>query len=344
MANITTLQQNYTNEATVIVWRNITKFGIIPTGHFGHAAVMLRGPRMGLGGNQYQYISWWPGDGAGKSDFVRQQDGISEDDYEQDMRDEMSERVRDRLERGDINPRHNQRKTSDGEWGVEADSKISVPGIGLNRDRTHTFGLDLNRMWRWYNDYTTNNGKYQLASKKQSCSGVALVALIEGGSTAFKKAPSIKIYSEPKQVDAYAIALRNSINTLNGRVVIFENRAALAILRAMLDMGMGPGGGLGGVTGFQAHPDLWSYRQWKRQSAVARLKRDSVIRSIDSQLKSYHKLLWGDNFTKKYTQLVKIMDLVMKHEEKYPESKRAFALQRLGTQVLDKARNLPLPT
>ena len=40
------VNQEFYEEATVIVWRNITKYGFIPTGHFGHAAVMLRGPAL----------------------------------------------------------------------------------------------------------------------------------------------------------------------------------------------------------------------------------------------------------------------------------------------------------
>lgn len=33
----------YSEQAVVRIWRNIKKFGMMPTGHFGHAAVTVTG-------------------------------------------------------------------------------------------------------------------------------------------------------------------------------------------------------------------------------------------------------------------------------------------------------------
>ena len=162
-------------EATVIVWRNVTKLKFIPTGHFGHAAIMLRGQSLALGNGKYKYISWWPPE-AGKEDAFRQQDGIAESNYHQDMVDEISERARTRLGNKEIQPRPHQLDiTGDMGFGAASNAQVSIPGIGSPQDPQHAFGLCLKRMWSWWEWYQVNNGKYQLASKKtklcRRCSG-----------------------------------------------------------------------------------------------------------------------------------------------------------------------------
>ncbi|MBL4630393.1 MAG: hypothetical protein JKY14_04285, partial [Paraglaciecola sp.] len=100
------------------------------------------------------------------------------------MSDETANSAIKNLEKGTYGPRPNQLESNAG-WGTASDAQISVPGISPHVNSLHTFGLCLNRMYFWWGEYQDNNGKYQLASKKQSCAGVALVAMIEGGSNGF---------------------------------------------------------------------------------------------------------------------------------------------------------------
>ncbi|MBL4630394.1 MAG: hypothetical protein JKY14_04290 [Paraglaciecola sp.] len=68
MALNVSVNKLFNEEATIIVWRNINKFKFIPTGHFGHVAIMLRGASLMIGNGDYRYISWWPGNGSDKRD------------------------------------------------------------------------------------------------------------------------------------------------------------------------------------------------------------------------------------------------------------------------------------
>lgn len=323
--------QEFYEEATVCVWRNINMFKFIPTGHFGHAAVMLRGPS--LGGND-RYISWWPGEGADKKDALRQQRGGASDEYELDMISELGRGAQSALQTGQYQPRANQVETEYENakqktlWGVHADAQVSVPGLNVADGE---FGLHLPKMWQWYTTYQANNGNYQLASKTQSCSGVAAVSLIEGGGEAFADAPGAMIYMEPTQVEDYANKLRQVITDFNRRFAIFEIRVGTDIQNEIQRQR------ILGVT-IAAATDLWNYDTWMQQSNVKGKMRSSVIGKIDSALKEYHKLLWGNDFKKKYKQLVKILDNVMKHRLEKPDSDRGFAVMRLGKQAVDVFR------
>jgi len=330
------VNQEFYEEATVIVWRNITKYGFIPTGHFGHAAVMLRGPALGLGHGQYRYISWWPGEGAGKKDALRQQSGIASDDYDADMVSELSPRAQLGLQRGQHQPRRGQVETDyeDDEgtlWGAEADSLISVPGLNVTDGE---LGLSLTAMWAWYQGYVDNGGTYQLASRKKSCSGVAAVALIEGGGEAFASAPSAKIYMEPKQVEQYGRDLRKALADFNRRFLSFDLGVGTYIKKELQAQHHPTG-----VTGIGSALDLWDVNTWMQQSAVKGAMRSSVIRNIDSALKDYHKYRWGQDFRKKYQAFIKVLDNVMTHREKKPDSERGFAVARLGKQACDVFRS-----
>lgn len=323
--------QEFSEEVTVIVWRNINRLGIIPTGHFGHAALMLRGPSRNLGQGAYDYISWWPGKGTGKSAALKEQPGISESDYRADMIDELSQRATEALEDGVYQPRGGQTRVGQ-TWGVHADAVTSVPAL---RAANQLFGLDMRRMWRWFVEYRHNKGKggrYKLASKTQSCSGVAAVAMVEGGGEAFVKAPTARIYMEPRQVDEYGVALRNAILDFNRRVDAFEG-PALQLLNREASVGQH-----GGVTGFLGLGDLWDMATWKRFSGVSGSMRSSQLRKIDNRLAEYWRGTWDLNFKKKFKALVQILEAVMEHRRAKPRSERALPVAQLGLQVTDVVR------
>jgi hypothetical protein len=323
------VQQDYTEEATVLVWRNLTKLKFIPTAHFGHVAIMLRGPSLHLLDSEYRYVSWWPGEGAGKKDAMRSQDGVAEHTYEGDMIDELSESARRGLQRGTFQPRPGQeqvRRGRDLEWGVNADALVAVLGLDAANRR---LGVNLNAMWTWYEGYQQNGDGYQLASRKQSCSGVALVALIEGGGEAFCSAPLIKLYAEPKQVERYARDLKRTLTDFNLRFINFRDSNATYISNQLRARKMF------GATAIAAQADLWDYQTWHQQSEVKGSMRGLLIQRIDSALKDYHKYSWGHQFKKKYQHFIAILDAVMTHRQTKPDSERGFAVARLGKQACD---------
>jgi hypothetical protein len=327
------VNQEFNEEVTVLVWRNINRLGFIPTGHFGHAALMLRGPSLGLGQGEYEYVSWWPGEGAGKEDAFRNQPGEKSDQYIEDMYNELSERARTQLEDGTYQPRGGQTQFhlgGDTYWGVQADAITSVPAL---RATNQLFGLDLARMWSWYQSYQTNNGTYRLASKTQSCSGVAAAALVEGGGEAFVNAPTARIYMEPRQVDEYGVSLKNAILEFNRKVTAFEGPATQTVNRAASV------GQHGGVTGFYAAGDIWDEATWKRQSAVGGSMRSSTLRKIDRRVTEYWRRTWGLDFKKKYRALVRVLEAVMEHRIAKPQSARSTPICQLGLQVIDVVRD-----
>ncbi|MCO8122666.1 hypothetical protein NHH03_13040 [Stieleria sp. TO1_6] len=332
------VQQDFSQEATVIVWRNINKAKFIPTGHFGHAAIMLRGTSLGIQNGEYKYISWWPADGAGKQDAVRSQGGIAEANYVNDMRDEMSERAQQALRAGRYQPRQGQADITEDlrligddpggrSFGQHADAFVSVPGIGAMNS---LFGLNLVRMNDWFEDYQWNGGTYKLASSTKSCAGVAAVALVEGGGEAFVKAPNALIYMEPKQVESYGRSLRRAIDDFNRDVRAFQGTID-GVLRQSLNYTTG-------VTGFQTSKNLWDYVTWKKQSAVKKSIRSQRIRKIDDALQSYHRHDWDGSFVKRYKALVRILRNVMKHSRQNPNSDRRYAVTMLGKQCIDVMR------
>lgn len=329
-----TVNQEFSEEATVAVWRNIKK-GFIPTGHFGHAAVFLRGATMGLGLGEYEYISWWPGEGAGKEDALRNQAGSASESYFADMASEMSPRAQQALRSGRYAPRGNQHEISanlqadgfdldDDMYGVEADVLVSVPGLGA---ATSTFGLHLPRMWQWYRDYQDNGGTYTLASRTRSCAGIAAVALVEGGGEAFVSAPTALIYMEPRQVEDYAKSLKREIAAFNHKIPAFRTDATTVTQNALR--------GTTGVTGFAKATDLWSHDEWKKRSALSGKIRSGTIRSIDSALEAYHRVTWASDYTKKYKSFVEVLRKCMQHRVENPTSERKLAVCQLGLQCLD---------
>jgi hypothetical protein len=330
------INQEYHEEATVLVWRNINRLKFIPTSHFGHAAVMLRGPASGANRGEYKYISWWPGEGAGKKDAVRDQAGFASNNFQADMISELSPNARTGLQEGRFAPRTGQVETDyandngDVLWGQMPDVCISVPGI--NRTDSE-FGLSQRRMYEWYEAYQKNNGTYRLASTKSSCAGVAAAALVEGGAEAFAKAPTGVIYLEPKQVETFAQDIRQKIVSLNQRAALFELDCRKVVSDHIRDMkGVG-------VTGRAPSRDLWDHATWLRQSEVKGSVRSSDLRIIDTALKEYHNHDWKDGFKEKYKSYINVLTGLMDHAQKKPVSERSLPRAQLGVQVFDVLRS-----
>jgi len=341
-------------ESVVRVWRNVKQYKVLPTSHFGHAAITIRGSLVPSGD---QYISWWPGEGAGKKDAFRAQSGSASDGYEDDKVNEMNKLTAIRLEigyrrsqtpqipvppewdellrelgKGPISaPRPGQQRLGremdlDGFliplWSQSADEKINIPGIGATGSY---WGLSTRRMAEWWTAWKDRNPSYQLASSTNSCAGAAALALKAGGGEAFAKAPSALIYMEPLQIQEWANQILVQVDRMNEWTRELKSEFLSALSNKSLAPGISPPPPPG---------DLWSAEAWKKDSAVTGAPRSSIIREIDSCLEKFHGSDWAKGFEEKYRLLAKIFLQIVLHRKEKPDSKRKTSVLRLGNQVV----------
>ena len=318
-------KHEFAQEIVVRVWRDVKKLGILPTGHFGHVSISLAGRQFG----RKVYISWWPGEGAGKGDAFRRQAGAAVASHRMDMASEMSSSTREGLEDGTFTPRRGQRQMTvyDEEsglsvetWGQEPDAKVRLPGLGASGVY---WGLSMTRMARWWAMSMSWN-YYRLASKSNSCAGMAGQALAIGGGRAFASGPSALAYLAPHDIEKWSLGIRGALSTLNlgTAEILIQFRHAVSK------------GELGGSVSAPSC-DLWSLDAWKQHSAVRRATRSSTIRGIDGALAKYHRHHWDGDFQQKLKHLAEITRLLIKHRNEKPDSKRRLASLRLGKQVID---------
>lgn len=91
----------FTQQALVRVWRNLKVLGKVPTSHFGHASVTVKGTYVKGspdGDPNIQNISFWPNDGAGFGNAFQDQSGYCSDSIVDDKVSEMNKLTAIRLE------------------------------------------------------------------------------------------------------------------------------------------------------------------------------------------------------------------------------------------------------
>lgn len=342
----------YSEEATIRIWRNVKNFGKIPTRNFGHAALTLKGDRIGrCDGNWKEHISFWPDADTTKSNSLEKQASSWSLNSQNDAKLEMNLLTAIRLEVGYCianeieypalydkilksynkmpldTPRDGQvrqKRESNEEddwimpvWSQSAEEKIRLPGIGAFQ---RVWGLSLPKMQAWWASHKKSTPYYQAFGRK-NCAGIVLKALKEGGSEAFVPCPNITFYAEPRQVEDYAkrvLAEIEHIETLTKEFNDKQGRDKLPMRR--------PG------------DELFSTEQWKRASALGSLQvRSTTIRQIDNALAKYHATSPAQ-FRERYAALVQIFLGVLKHRQEKQDSARSEAVLRLGGQVLDLMR------
>jgi len=216
----------YTEEAVVRIWRNISKsfLGLkMPTGHFGHATMTVRGNVNG-GSNMRTYISWWPS----KTAFPDQKSlkklvgfgkslGYAERFYSSDKSAEMPDTTRGRLQIGSYRARPGQKQNSgSGAWEQSADIKIILPCFSI-KDPKAWFGLCAQRIRAWWYYFRSKDQAYQLVSKTNNCAGVAAMALYAGGGGAYAPMPAPLMYMTPINIETWATAILKKLETINQR-------------------------------------------------------------------------------------------------------------------------------
>jgi hypothetical protein len=357
----------FSEQATVRVWRNLKKWGKVPTSHFGHAAVTISSKTAFRG---KEHISFWPYDGVDSNrEAITKQAGTWSKSSQRDNEKEMSDFTALRLEVGycqaheipypeewdkllrDGNktaiaeprlgqnritmPRTNDvAKYSNGwpRWSQSAEVKIALPGIGSDDS---PWGLSVRRMSKWWQRFKDSEPHYR-ALGKQNCAGVALMGLREGGAEAFVKCPSIMIYAEPVQVENYARQIEVELERMN----TWSQELDTAIRQAQASQSVQPDK-MGGAPPVKGVLDgLFSVDVWKQKSDLGTFKvRSSTIRDIDRALKDYHDANWTSKFTSRYEALVKMFQQIVAHHREKSHSGRSEAVLALGSQILTIVRN-----
>lgn len=182
------------------------------------------------------------------------------------------------------------------------------------------WGLNLNLMAHWWKNFLENPNKfYRFASTDSNCAGVMMGALMAGGMGAYIPVKKALMYYAPKEVRNYAENLQARLFTLNRKTRAFaiEYKNIIAEIK---------------------DKDIWTCQAFQNnsQSKSKYSFRMEQVKEIDACLQSYHKL--GDwnpaSFTEKLGLLVKIMDNVLDHLEKKPNSDRRKGVLHLGCQVV----------
>ncbi|MGC4085550.1 MAG: hypothetical protein QM736_26355 [Vicinamibacterales bacterium] len=346
----------YTEEVVVRIWRNVkTLGGRLPTSHFGHAALTIRGKRLArlVPGGRVE-ISFWPGAGAGIGLSGIRSTTAKFGDYQSDKVDEMNKMTGIRLEVGYRRahgipyppewdevlrllhkeaidtPRPGQRPTGanldmDGLpiplWSQSAENKINLPGL---RAEGTLWGLSIRRMSEWWDDFKKTGPQYRALSYN-NCAGIVFEALKAGGSEAFLEAPRVVVYAEPVQVEQYALNLQVQLQRFNDWTRELDDEIRDAVVN----------GRIGSKPSENLIDGLWTLDEWKRQSALGGFTiRSSTIRKIDDAVADYHRHDVKTAFEKKLIAMANIIKGISKHRQEKPDSKRSEAILRLGHQVI----------
>lgn len=209
---------------------------------------------------------------------------------------------------------------------LEIESKITRREK-LAQGQVAIWGVNLVEMAYWWQNFLANpkNG-YQYASTDSNCAGVMMGALIAGGASAFVTIKSAYLYRTPKEVRDVILALEIKLDTLNIQSLAFkdnyERGGAISIISQMKAL----------------TSDLYTVAQFKTASSSPKFGfRREQVRKMDDNLSTYRDCgEWTrDNYIKKLTSLVNIMENVISHLRDKPNSDRRSGVEKLGAQVIN---------
>ncbi len=287
------MAKDYDQEITVYIWQNAPLLKAASSGHFGHASLAIKGFPV-VSGKKWpeisEHMSWWPGE--------------PNEDYGEDKKLELSDKVREKLEKGEYKPRKGQRyNEARGEWEQSATDKVRLPGLGATGCY---FGLGLLQLHLWWKHWQTGN-EYKLVSKSKNCAGAAAIGLRAAGASAFVAPPKAVVVMEPNQILKWAKAVLDEIAVLNAATeeidVILQKRIKSGIRFFCPDP-----------------PDLTTAEAWKAESG--KLKEGAEILKL---LGKYHSYNWKsdfkkepdtDDFSKKMAALIGIVKIIAKVTQK----------------------------
>jgi hypothetical protein len=202
-------------------------------------------------------------------------------------------------------------------WGTKPNALITL--TGMSPTRPFGLGIQLNEVVGFAAAFKGSpHCDYHFLSKKQNCAGVAVRALVAGGSDAFSKLwgdPSKgNLYITPNDAEKYAKAVKIGIERTNN---MLEHLRMWAMPQLVpLDL------------------DLPTADAWKQRSAVDWKMRGAMLRNIDSALANYHQLTWQANFPEKLGELVTVIKNTYDHCKASRTNARTEAFKSLVLKIV----------
>ncbi len=341
----------------VLIWENAFLIGALK--HPGHSAIAIT-----EGATAQDYISWWP---AATSDQDRAR-GFRKgkaNEIDSDYRAELGPRARQALE-GGAAPRVGQSndpvifdhginiQNFENAWMQNPQHVIDLQSFD---DRNlqpgqEVIGLCESNMrdwWKLYSNRVINHRahhEYRLVSKKFNCSAVAMAGLVAGGCNHFVKSSKAWFYYTPNDIRDYVFRLRDKLNLINGQAG--QINAQLLAQYRTYQPARRQRGGIDylnrTIAGDTRVFDIWSEADWRRESGrnVFIGRRKEQIAVIDAQMSEY----WGRgqewdeyNYPYKSDAISQILTQVQDHIIKKPNSDRADAVLKLGSQCMMVVRD-----
>lgn len=205
-------------------------------------------------------------------------------------------------------------------YSQSAQAKFYLPGLCAEG---RNWGLNTNRMSKWWIEFQKTNPPYRAFSPKQNCVGIVLEALREGGADSLVPVPKIHSYGEPVQVEQYAKALEEEFRQLERQTAVLqlEIQSKYSAMKP--------------VPVSELMDGLWFTPHWKSASALGVMyRRSALIQEIDDLLERFFRLTWKYAYLEKFDLLVRLFRAVVKHREDKSDSKRSEAVAQLGSQIL----------
>ena len=313
----------------IMLWRN--SFGAKAMSHPGHVALAI-----GQGGKPDHYISYWPtANSSGNGVSLRP---ATFNKFAQDLQAELGSSARTRLQ-GGATPRPGQ--SNDAEINVDGftvpnpsnvwvkmpDETIDLPVA----DATNSIGLSQDHIVDWWKLFSTDLGykhTYRFISRKINCASIVMSALTVGGARMFVRPDRQFMYYAPNDIGKYARQLVKKINKMR--------QAAAAVTNAPATPGVTYS------TVSVEGPELWSFPEWKKLSAVRIGRRHTQVAAIDGFVQQYWSTgsRWTvDNCNQKALLLYQMLEQIQDHIASKPKSDRREAVLKLGRRILEVVKD-----
>lgn len=313
----------------VMIWRN--SFGAKAMSHPGHVALAI-----GQGGKPDYYVSYWPM--AGSSGSAVSARPATFNTFAKDLQSELGRNARTRLEAG-ATPRPGQANDAvidvagftvpnpTNVWVKMPDETIDLPVV----DADNSIGLSQDHIVDWWRVFSADLGykhQYRFISRKINCASIAMSALVVGGSRMFVKPDRQFMYYAPNDIAKYARQLVAKIDSLR--------QTANAVTTAARPTGVTYS------TVSIDTPEIWSFPEWKRLSAVRIGRRHSQVAAIDGFIQQYWSSgnFWTvDNCNQKALMLTQMLEQIQDHIASKPTSDRRNAVLQLGRRILEVVKD-----
>jgi hypothetical protein len=309
----------------VHIWKNaVGPLGIAKPQHPGHAAMQVYENR-----EVVRYVSWWPGEGAGKGNKLNKQDAHQMNRLSTDGWNEISKKTEEKLNAPDGKARPGQYRHRGfinrvgelitGGWMQLPQDSVSIPGLGAP---SVTWGLHLPSIATWW-DAWSQHQKYVMMSTSNNCAGAVALALKEGGAECYLKEPATWLYISPLKVDEWAHGLQDRLRELDRHFAAIAEKVERTKP----------------VPGLPTSSPIPSKDDWVKYSALKNSSRSSYLRAIDDALGELNKHQKIDGFSvERQRCMVTLVEAIHTHVVTQPASERNGFVLSLAGRILNCIR------